>query len=261
MNDYFSDRTFITKHDRIVVQKDTLKIINKDKFKLKKISHTRISKPNFVSLNNKTLIEILQCDTLDAVCEYSKLNNAEYSFLIMANAVNKGGGWKKGASAQEENICRRTNLVMEFDNISYPIKNNETVMVNNITIFKKGEEDMYELIDTDKRIVSSGLLASAPFNPDIGIDGLYYPLDEEFMINKIDIMLSSFLSCNKRHIVLGAWGCGAFNNPPKHVAQLFVKALNSTKFKNQFNHIIFAILDNKYSKNYEIFKEEFKKID
>ena len=42
-------------------------------------------------------------------------------------------------------------------------------------------------------------------------------------------------------LVLGAWGCGAFGNPPKLVAQLFDQQLRSAEFAGFFSEVIFAI--------------------
>jgi len=45
------------------------------------------------------------------------------------------------------------------------------------------------------------------------------------------------------HLVLSALGCGAFHNPPAEVAQIFREVLQEPEFANQFDHIIFAIID------------------
>jgi len=44
-------------------------------------------------------------------------------------------------------------------------------------------------------------------------------------------------------IVLSAFGCGAFANPPHHIAQLFHLVLNEPNFKGKFKHVVFAIFD------------------
>jgi len=65
-------------------------------------------------------------------------------------------------------------------------------------------------------------------------------------------------------IVLSALGCGAYGNPPRHVAKLFHKAIHLPVFQNRFRHIAFAIFDdaNTYKKhnpngNFIPFKEIF----
>jgi uncharacterized protein (TIGR02452 family) len=43
-------------------------------------------------------------------------------------------------------------------------------------------------------------------------------------------------------LILGAWGCGVFQNKPKDIAPLFAQCLKG-RFKNVFRKIIFAIYD------------------
>jgi len=44
-------------------------------------------------------------------------------------------------------------------------------------------------------------------------------------------------------IVLGAWGCGAFRNPPNHIALLFQQVLQEPEFRGRFKRVVFAIFD------------------
>ena len=44
------------------------------------------------------------------------------------------------------------------------------------------------------------------------------------------------------HLILGAWGCGAFGNEPGQIADLFKDAL-SLEFSDAFEHVLFAIPD------------------
>ena len=44
-------------------------------------------------------------------------------------------------------------------------------------------------------------------------------------------------------LVLSAMGCGAFANPPAHIARLFHQVMEEDEFKDKFPLIDFAILD------------------
>lgn len=44
-------------------------------------------------------------------------------------------------------------------------------------------------------------------------------------------------------IVLGAFGCGAFQNSPAHIAELFRQVINESEFKNKYHKIVFAIIE------------------
>ena len=62
-------------------------------------------------------------------------------------------------------------------------------------------------------------------------------------------------------IVLGAFGCGAFHNPPKHITRLFHEVIDEKEFQNKYKLIAFAILEDHNSPkggNLQPFIEEFK---
>lgn len=60
---------------------------------------------------------------------------------------------------------------------------------------------------------------------------------------------------NVTHCVLGAMGCGAFQNPPLQVSLLFRDVLEEGEFNGVFEEIIFAVLDTRGEKNYAIFRD------
>lgn len=60
---------------------------------------------------------------------------------------------------------------------------------------------------------------------------------------KIRTILRIALDNNHTKLVLGALGCGAFKNPPSHVARLFKEVLEEPEFIGAFEEICFAILD------------------
>jgi uncharacterized protein (TIGR02452 family) len=67
--------------------------------------------------------------------------------------------------------------------------------------------------------------------------------DSEFdTIKKIKAILTIALDNKHDSIVLTAFGCGAFRNPPEHMVELFGNLINN-EFKNQFKEIRFAIFD------------------
>lgn len=259
--DYFKGKFILNNKDRITIQKNTLKYFIKNKKNIITPIPLKISNPKM--LNNikekqnliKTKIDILQGDTLSIVCRLMETYKKEYSFLVMANSKYPGGGWKKGASAQEENICRRSNLPFVFKHINYPIKSNETVLIDMLTIIKDGEKELYAM--KDNKIITSCLLSAAPFYPSLNTSKQIEKYKSK-MKERIKIMLRSFYNFDKKRLVLGAWGCGAFKNPPNLVAKIFNDVLHSNEFNNKFEHIVFAILDGVYSNNYYVFKKLIK---
>ena len=77
------------------------------------------------------------------------------------------------------------------------------------------------------------------------------PLDYVLAGRKIKRILEIMIDNDCKDIVLGAWGCGVFNNDPVVIAQNFQLYLNI--FDGYFDNVIFAI-PNKESKNHIIFK-------
>jgi uncharacterized protein (TIGR02452 family) len=61
------------------------------------------------------------------------------------------------------------------------------------------------------------------------------------------------------HLVLGAWGCGVFRNPPEQVAREFEKMLNSDRFSHSFVRVTFAVAVMKDAdiRNYDEFSAVF----
>lgn len=66
------------------------------------------------------------------------------------------------------------------------------------------------------------------------------------MTDRIDKILNVFHKNGNTTIVLGAFGCGVFENDPITVAQIFNTLLTS-KYKNVFKRVVFAIYDTKGS--------------
>jgi uncharacterized protein (TIGR02452 family) len=61
-------------------------------------------------------------------------------------------------------------------------------------------------------------------------------------------------------------GCGAFRNPPAHIARLFHEVMEEEEFKNKYKLLVFAILDDhnaqlkhNHEGNFLPFVKEFSK--
>ena len=83
--------------------------------------------------------------------------------------------------------------------------------------------------------------------------------------NKMRTILRIGLQHGHDSLVLGALGCGAYRNPPKHIAKLFHEVLVEQEFENKYRYIVFAILEDHNSRkhhnpegNYTPFKLEFE---
>ena len=60
---------------------------------------------------------------------------------------------------------------------------------------------------------------------------------------RIDMVLSTAMNYGHRTLVLGAWGCGVFQNDPQKVARLFRTSLMKKCFQGAFDKVCFAVWD------------------
>lgn len=199
--------------------------------------------------------------------------------LNMANRRNPGGGVTSGAGAQEETIFRRSNLfrsLYQFASYAsdygltkraeqYPLDRNfGGVYSPEVTVFREDEEHGYRLMNNPFR---TAVVSVASINrPALTSEGLIVPEQTPGVKNKIRTILRIALMYKHENLVLGALGCGAFRNPPKHIARLFHEVFEEREFKNQFNEVFFSILEDHNSHlghnadgNFKPFFEEFSK--
>jgi uncharacterized protein (TIGR02452 family) len=60
-------------------------------------------------------------------------------------------------------------------------------------------------------------------------------------------------------LILGAFGCGAFNNPPTVVAKAFQSVLMKDRYFHAFSDVIFAVKrSGRFCENIEAFKTAFQ---
>lgn len=159
-----------------------------------------------------------------------------------------------GAGAQEENLFRRTNYVQHladpgkrFDpkrTWTYRLPEFSCVHSTNVQVFRASEAQGYAFLP---KPIGMSFLASAAYpNPNCeGPNGRQriVPQVVEKVKKKMRLMLAVGLDQGHDSLVLSAWGCGAFKNPPHHIASLFKEVLKEPRFMNQYKHISFAIIN------------------
>lgn len=202
----------------------------------------------------ETIISITYNDTLYEVQNLIDETSDKTGFLVMASEKNRGGGVQNGAQAQEEDILRRCDLFPSYRHISYPIKNHCTIAFDNVQIFRLSSSEDSTILDVPYK--ATALLSPAIRRPRlVSVDDR-----RKYQINmkkKIDILLTAAVKQKCVNIVLGAWGCGAFYNPPELVAKCF-KDVITEKYIGWFKKIVFAILDGRRTSNYITFKGIFE---
>lgn len=193
----------------------------------------------------------------------------EILVLNLANPVNPGGGVRGGARAQEEDLCRKSSLLLslESENAAAYYAYNKSLysyMGSDALIFTPKVEiirdENGDLLDDT--VICAVLTCAAPMVIR-GKEGMSEEAYEEMVYHRIMGMLKCAAGFGYRCLVLGAWGCGAFGNDARVISDLFYRALkeidcNGFREKDLFRRIDFAVLDRSQDQyNYKEFCRNF----
>jgi uncharacterized protein (TIGR02452 family) len=211
----------------------------------------------------KTVISVVERDCLETAGAALK-KGYNPCVLNMANRQKPGGGVLEGAGAQEENLFRRSNLFLSLYQFApfagkYGIKKHQKqyplnrdsggIYSGGITVFRGAEDKGYCLITEPYKM--SFVSVPAINTPELKkINDRYYIADHlvESTKEKIRTILRIAGTYHHDYLVLGAFGCGAFRNPPEHMAELFKEVFAEKEFLNRFKGIVFSIIDNHNSR-------------
>jgi len=215
----------------------------------------------------KTEFHVYNMDTLDcAIMLSEKYPSSKICVLNMANPHHAGGGVENGAIAQEESIFRRSNYFQTLTQDLYPIKANELIYSPKVHVSRRSEKDnftYYANVNINKGYYFSFIASCAPIDP--VLNAYTYNNYYKLMYNKVCHILDVAIENNHDCVLLGALGCGAFNNPKEIVAKIFSEVvLNERKYNGFFKEVSFAILKNVYGKgnvgevdNFDVFGKYF----
>lgn len=204
-------------------------------------------------LFDTTRVTVALIDTLSAALALGDDSVA----LNFANAFSHGGGYKVGAQAQEEDLCRLLpQLIHSLEYVRYPIRQQEGECLVTRNLVAVREVGSYRPCRSQGMV---NMLTAAMPCGDAGRPGL--PPWNNTVNLRIRGVLHAARASGFAKLVLGAWGCGAFGNPPELVAKLFREQLSSPEFRGSFSDVVFAIVDPKGDGNFEPFHVEISKID
>ena len=212
-------------------------------------------------------IIVSQLSSFEAAAQYIGKRTAVLNF---ASATNPGGGVEKGASAQEECLCRVSTL--------YPCLADQKMRASFYTPHRKNGNTLHndDIIYTPKVLIikddDHNMLAT-PFLVDViscAAPNLREKPNNAYNSgdgNKVQISDNELLALHEKRarkifasaiangvevLILGAFGCGAFQNNPHIVAQAYKNVLPD--FAHYFHTIEFAIFCNaKNIENYQVF--------
>jgi len=206
-------------------------------------------------------VQVRNADVLEVASEYADLRAA---VLNMGSAHSPGGGFRTGSGAQEENLHRRTDLVRflaEQCQWYYPMKQEECLLSKGVTVFRGPEALGYPLLDKPFKV--DVISCAAPTRPKLELGNYGDCTDLLNMQTKISLILEAAHESNCQVLILSAFGCGAYGNPPNIVAKLFDMAIRSSRYS--FQNIVFCILDDHNTGrrhnqlgNFKPFAEQFR---
>ncbi|WP_030648786.1 MULTISPECIES: TIGR02452 family protein [Streptomyces] len=173
---------------------------------------------------------------------------AGVAVLNFASARNPGGGYVRGAKAQEEALCRASALyetLLEAPEYYEVHRAEVSTFYTDRVIHSPGvpvfRDDRGELMESP---FLAGFLTSPA--PNAGTILRQEPQRAAeipgALARRAELVLEVAASHRYRQLVLGAWGCGVFRNDPAHVAEAF-RGLLSGRFAGTFDRVVFAILD------------------
>ena len=227
--------------------------------------------------DDSAIIKVTNRDTFTAAKEYANIINSTnegfVGVLNFASSTNPGGGVTKGSTAQEECLCRCSNLyltlyqekcIREYYNINKKYMSNlgsdAIIYSRNVYVFKDKD---YNMLPVKDRFYVDVLTCAAPnlrenprnqYNSNASEEKLTLTDEELYNIHvkRARNILNVAIKNEDDYLILGAFGCGAFRNNPEIVAKAYKDVLQDYMYC--FKVIDFAIIDGKYSNNYEIFK-------
>lgn len=185
--------------------------------------------------------------SLEAAESYAK-QGKKVCVLNFASATNPGGGVVNGSSAQEECICRCTMLYPclntdQMWNVFYrphrkaanPLYNNDCIYTSNVCVFKS-DTNFPEPLSKENWWSVNILTCAAPnlrerpsnmMNPHAGdVAAKITPSEfEKLLTARISRIFEIAVANGNEVLILGAFGCGAFRNPPELVARVFNKVM------------------------------------
>lgn len=199
-------------------------------------------------------IIVSQLRSFEAAAQYIGKRTAVLNF---ASATNPGGGVEKGASAQEECLCRVSTLYpclanQEMRSCFYTphrkdgntLHNDDVIYTPDVLVIK---DDDYNLLPTPFKVdvitCAAPNLRERPSNQYNTGDRIRVQISDDELLalheKRAKKIFAAAVANDVDALILGAFGCGAFKNNPCIVAQAYKNVL--PLFVNYFQTIEFAV--------------------
>ncbi len=170
--------------------------------------------------------------------------------LNFASAKNAGGGFLSGSQAQEESLARSSGLYRSQGRARGYYEANresETCLYTDHVIFSP---EVPVIRDDPGQLLEEPFKVSMITAPAVNAGAVrQHEPDQVAEIRSVMLRRGGYVlavaqanAC--QHLILGAWGCGVFQNDPEEVAAVFAELLlNGGPYANAFSTVVFAVLD------------------
>jgi uncharacterized protein (TIGR02452 family) len=189
--------------------------------------------------------------------------------LNFANPIQPGGGFVSGAEAQEESLARSSNLhtmLTSNEGTEFYVHhlNSETDGFNThamiyapVVIFMRDETGK-TIPPSQVAVITCAAVNRVDVRRHFHHSNALVAEMEEQMRERMGRILRLFEECGDRHLILGSFGSGAFQNPVKLIAAIWADLLvgEGARFQKSFESVVFAIKD---AETFEAFKQVFAK--
>ena len=199
-------------------------------------------------------IIVSQLRSFEAAAQYIGKRTAVLNF---ASATNPGGGVEKGASAQEECLCRVSTLYPCLtdqkmrDSFYTPhrkngnaLHNDDIIYTPNVLVIKDDDHNLLsDPFSVDIISCAAPNLRERPSNQYNTGDTIKVQISDNELLalheKRARKIFASAIANNVEVLILGAFGCGAFCNDPYIVARAYKNVI--PEFEQYFQTIEFAI--------------------
>lgn len=278
------------REDNIEIFEDTVKLCEENVALKKAIHISNANQQIYLEINEiselsgneyevPAQIIVSKKRTLEAAKVYA---GKKVCVLNFASASNPGGGVTRGSSAQEEAICRCSTLYKNLteENLwkkfymphrrqGNPLHNDDCIYTPDVVVLKS--DTAYPKLLPEKQWYKVNVLTCAApnlrerpsnrMNPGDGNVAVRIKrtelqrLHEKRMRKVMEIAASN----GNEVIILGAFGCGAFSNPPETVAAAMKTVVQ--EYRHKFKTIEFAVYCSpRDDSNYQIFQRILGKL-
>lgn len=193
-------------------------------------------------------VSVCENTTFRCAAEYAQ-SGLKIAVLNFASPYEPGGGVLRGAMAQEECLCRCSSL---YNSLAQPYFQkhyyqyhahqrsdlfSDRIIYSPLITVIKGDDAHAPLLP--KPFVTDVITCAAPY---IRRQGQFSERElYAVYVSRIRNILETAMGNGVDALILGAFGCGAFHNPPQLMADAFYQLLIREGYAQRFQKVVFAI--------------------